>query len=164
MIFASLHFVYLYLPLFLLIYFLSSNIKWRNAVLLLFSLVFYSWGEPKLLILILICSFVCYLAGLFMHATQNTRKRRIYLTISTSVVLGMLASSNITFLVGNINYVLKTQFPLWEIALPLGISFYTFQALTYELTCTDMRYGCKSLFQSFFYTFPCSLSLWQDLL
>ncbi|HHT92564.1 MAG TPA: hypothetical protein GXZ66_03540 [Clostridiaceae bacterium] len=134
MIFASLHFVYLYLPLFLLIYFLSSNIKWRNAVLLLFSLVFYSWGEPKLLILILICSFVCYLAGLFMHATQNTRKRRIYLTISTSVVLGMLAFFKYwAFLVGNINYVLKTQFPLWEIALPLGISFYTFQALTYVI-------------------------------
>lgn len=134
MIFASLHFVYLYLALFLLIYFLSSNIKWRNAVLLLFSLVFYSWGEPKLLILILICSFVCYLAGLFMHATQNTRKRRIYLTISTSVVLGMLAFFKYwAFLVGNINYVLKTQFPLWEIALPLGISFYTFQALTYVI-------------------------------
>ncbi len=102
--------------------------------MLLFSLVFYSWGEPKLLILILICSFVCYLAGLFMHATQNTRKRRIYLTISTSVVLGMLAFFKYwAFLVGNINYVLKTQFPLWEIALPLGISFYTFQALTYVI-------------------------------
>ncbi len=69
-----------------------------------------------------------------MHATQNTRKRRIYLTISTSVVLGMLAFFKYwAFLVGNINYVLKTQFPLWEIALPLGISFYTFQALTYVI-------------------------------
>lgn len=113
---------------------MSKNIKWRNTVLLVFSLVFYSWGEPELLILILICTLACYLAGLFMHSTQNAMKRKIYLAVSTSTVLGILAFFKYWgFLVGNINYVLRTQFPIWEIALPLGISFYTFQALTYVI-------------------------------
>ena len=89
-----------------------------------------------------------------MHATQNTRKRRIYLTISTSVVLGMLAFFKYwAFLVGNINYVLKTQFPLWEIALPLGISFYTFQALTYVIDVYRHEVRVQSLFKVSFIHF-----------
>ena len=95
-----------------------------------------------------------------MHYTQNARKRRIYLTISTCVVLGILAFFKYwTFLVGNINYVLKTQFPIWEIALPLGISFYTFQALTYVIDV----YRRKTEVQKSFAMFLLYISMFPQL-
>ena len=134
MVFSGLPFLYLFLPLFLLLYFVSSKIKWRNMILLLFSLIFYTWGEPKLIFLILLCSFICYLSGIFMASARSKNAKRVYLTIGVSVTLGILAFFKYWgFIVSNINYLLKADFPIAAIALPLGISFYTFQALTYVI-------------------------------
>lgn len=134
MVFSSLPFLYLFLPACLLLYFISSNIRWRNAILLIFSLIFYTWGEPSLIILLLFTTVICFLCGYQIAKNEDKKRRKLFLIIGVAVTLSMLGFFKYWgFLLGNINYVLKTSFPIARIALPLGISFYTFQALTYVI-------------------------------
>lgn len=134
MVFASLHFVYLFLPACFLLYFISKNIKWRNTVLLIFSLIFYTWGEPSLIFLLLFTTFVCYICGLLLAMYEDKTKRKLILTAGLVVTLSMLGFFKYWgFLLGNINYIFSTNIPIAKIALPLGISFYTFQALSYVI-------------------------------
>lgn len=135
MVFSSLPFIYLFFVLCLLLYFISKNIKWKNTVLLIFSLVFYTWGDHKLIFLLLACAFICYISGMLLSRYDGDAKRRkAVLVITVALTLSILGFFKYWgFILGNINFIFKSQIPAFDIALPLGISFYTFQALTYVI-------------------------------
>ena len=87
MLFSSLTFLFMFLPILLLLYFVNKNIKYRNCILLIFSLIFYSWGEPKYIILMLLTTFVVYVSGLIIEKNRNNIKSKLSLTISIFICL-----------------------------------------------------------------------------
>ena len=133
MLFSSIPFLYYFLPAVLITYFLMPK-KGKNAVLLLFSLVFYGWGEPKLLFLMIFTIAVFYLCGLAIGRAEEQRWKKIWLWISVVVSLGLLGLFKYAdFFIGSINTVTGMELPLLKLALPVGISFYTFQCLSYTI-------------------------------
>ncbi|MEA4824400.1 MAG: MBOAT family O-acyltransferase [Clostridiaceae bacterium] len=134
MIFASLLFLYLFLPLNLIIYFSCKNIKARNLVLLGFSLFFYAWGEPLWIFVLILTALVDYMCGLLIEQNRGTPRAKVGLVISLVTNLGLLATAKYAgFFIGSLNAVLPFTLPVPSIALPLGISFYTFQTLSYVI-------------------------------
>ena len=134
MIFASLIFLYLFLPLNLIIYFSCKNIKARNLVLLGFSLFFYAWGEPLWVFVLMLTALVDYMCGRLIEANAGKPAARTGLLISVITNLGLLATVKYSgFVVSSLNAVLPFTIPVPSIALPLGISFYTFQTLSYTI-------------------------------
>lgn len=131
MVFSSLPFLYAFLPLILAVYFIAPK-KLKNTVLLLFSFAFYWWGEPKYALLMLVTITFCYFAGRIIEKRRETRWGKPLLIISVAVPLGFLAVFKYAdFLLGTVNSLTDADIPLLKLALPIGISFYTFQALSY---------------------------------
>lgn len=132
MVFSDLFFIYIFLPLCLLLYFIGENINYRNAVLIIFSLVFYAWGEPVCLCLLLLTAVTDYLNGRFIERHRGKKSAKWGIVCSLVVNLGLLAVFKYSgFLVSNINALLGLTIPVPEIALPVGISFYSFQSISY---------------------------------
>ncbi|MBQ9568073.1 MAG: MBOAT family protein [Lachnospiraceae bacterium] len=132
MLFSSLEFIFRFLPVFLLVYYLVPR-TWKNAVLLLGSIVFYAFGEPKYVILIAASVVVNYLLAVFMSGQKGKLARRLVFIVDIIFNVGILiVFKYLGFIVGNINRIPGTSLSVPEIALPLGISFYTFQILSYE--------------------------------
>ncbi|WP_041139486.1 MBOAT family O-acyltransferase [Beduini massiliensis] len=130
MVFSSLTFLFFFLPILLIIYYLVPY-RFKNHILLIASLIFYGLGEPKYLLLILVSSFVNSLFGLMISKTAD-HKRTILFILALLFNLGILCYFKYTdFIIRNINLVLHQDLPLFHILLPLGISFYTFQCLSY---------------------------------
>ena len=131
MLFNSMVFLWIFLPILLIIYFLI-NPKYRNFVLLFFSLLFYSWGEPKYILLMLVSIITNYFMGLFISKAKKKR-RLLLLIIDILLNLGVLAYFKYAnFFIDNINNVFGAgSIPLQNISLPIGISFYTFQIMSY---------------------------------
>ncbi len=135
MVFSSLIFLWVFLPLLLVLYYLIPNkqscVVFKNAVLLIFSLIFYTWGEPKYILLLLFSSVVNYISGLLMYR----KHAKLYLFCCIGINLGLLGYFKYyNFFMTGVNHLLRHEtFALREIALPLGISFYTFQALSYVI-------------------------------
>ena len=131
--FSSLIFLYAFLPGTLLLYFLVPR-KCKNFILLLASLTFYAWGEPKYLLLILLSILLGYGTGLGIHRFRGRFWSRLFLLASVSGSLGLLAWFKYAdFAISTVNQVFGTALPLWRLALPVGISFYTFQILSYTI-------------------------------
>ena len=131
MIFSSIPFLYYFLPAVLAVYFLTPR-RGKNAVLLLASLAFYGWGEPKLLLLMVFTIVVFYLCGLAIGRSQHHKKA--WLTLSIAVGVGLLGLFKYAdFFVASVNAVTGLRLPLLKLALPVGISFYTFQCLSYTV-------------------------------
>ena len=129
MVFSSLIFLYVFLPAGLLFYYILPR-KGRNAVLLIFSLIFYAWGEPVYVLGILSSVCVNFVFGMIVEK----RKSRLLLVINIILNLGYLAFFKYTdFAIGTLNGIFGTEFSLLNTALPIGISFYTFQALSYTI-------------------------------
>ncbi len=136
MIFSDLFFLYLFIALCVPLYFVSKNIAYRNAVLIVFSLIFYAWSSPAWLLLLMISVTGNYFCGLMIGKWQGTGKAKIGLICSLVLSLGMLMVFKYTdFFITNLNALLGTSIPLSGIELPIGISFYTFQILSYILDC-----------------------------
>ena len=132
MVFSSLPFLYYFLPAALLLYALAPRGR-KNAALLLASLVFYGWGEPKFLIWMVLAILQGYVSGLLIERAEGTR-RRAYLAISVTLSMGMLFCCKYAdFFIGNVNALTGASLPLTGIALPVGISFYTFQIVSYAV-------------------------------
>lgn len=130
MVFSSLVFLYLFLPLILIVYFISPKVL-RNTVLLGASLFFYAWGEPKLVILMLISILINYIMGIVIGRTTKARKK-VWLAatlIANLAILGYYKYAG--FAVGIIENVFDVSIEWETIPLPIGISFYTFQAMSY---------------------------------
>lgn len=133
MVFSSISFLFVFLPLLLAVYFLlSARLReGRNLVLLLFSLFFYGYGGPRFLLLMLLSIAVNYAGGLL--AAPDRRRRRLWTGLVTAVNLGLLGWFKYAgFLGANLNRI-WTGLPVPEVALPIGISFFTFQGLSYVL-------------------------------
>ena len=134
MVFSSLVFLFYFLPITLVFYFLVPR-KWRNAVLFLVSLAFYAWGEPVFIGLMLFSTVVDFIHGLLVekYADDPKKAKRVVLS-SACINLGLLMFFKYSaFILTNVNAVLGTSFAIPEIALPIGISFYTFQTMSYTI-------------------------------
>lgn len=134
MVFSTVLFLFRFLPITLLLYYIAPA-KLKNTVLFLCSLVFYSWGEVKLFPVMVVLILVNYFAGLGMEKfDSNETARRVCLILSVVVSLGMLFFFKYTdFFITNINAAIGTSLPLLKLTLPLGISFYTFQTMSYSI-------------------------------
>ena len=134
MVFSSTIFLCVYLPLVLLGYYICPK-KGKNLFLLIVSLIFYAWGEPKYVFLMIFSILVNYVFGLLMDKHRENKKRlKLMLVISVIIDLGLLSVFKYTdFIITNINSVFGADFDLLNIALPIGISFYTFQAMSYTI-------------------------------
>jgi len=133
MLFSSIPFLFYFLPAVLILYFLVPW-KLKNAVLLLFSLVFYAWGEPKYVILMITSICLFYFCGLAIEKAKTKKGKRAWLVFSivtSLLLLGIFKYAD--FFLGSVNAVTGLQIPLLKLALPIGISFYTFQCLSYTI-------------------------------
>ena len=134
MVFSSTIFLCVYLPLVLLGYYICPK-KGRNLFLLIVSLVFYAWGEPKYVFLMIFSILVNYIFGRLMDKNRGRQKRlKLMLVLSVVIDIGLLSVFKYTdFVITNINAIFGSSFDLLNIALPIGISFYTFQAMSYTI-------------------------------
>lgn len=136
MVFSGITFLYFFLPLFFLIYAIAPN-RFRNHVLLIGSILFYAWGAPKFVFILLASTAIDYFLVLRMHRSEGKLRKRL-LSLSIILNLGLLVYFKyMNFFVENVNSVLAGlnigHLNVAEIALPIGISFYTFQTLTYSI-------------------------------
>lgn len=132
MVFASLIFLFLFLPLNLLLYYLSGNQHYRNWLLVIFSFFFYSWGEPVWIVVMVFSASVDYVNALLIERFRGTPWAKVGLLSSLAVNLGLLIIFKYSgFLYENINELFGLSLKVPSFALPIGISFYTFQAISY---------------------------------
>lgn len=156
MVFASLNFLCVYFPLFMLAYFFAKNIKQKNAVLLVFSLVFYAWGEPVYILLLLLMSFCDWIFSLLIEKHRD--KKKLFLVIACVVnlgIIGIFKYGRFTLLNFQEFFGIPEKIP--NIMLPIGISFYTFQLLSYVIDVyrgdvkAQKRYSIVLLYASLFH-------------
>lgn len=132
--FADILFLFVFFPLCVGFYLFKKQTKYRNAVLLVFSLIFYAWGEPIKLILLLLSAMVNFLLARSIDSNRGNKLCKMSLVLSLIFNIGMLGIFKYTdFVIENINGILGTSIPASNIVLPLGISFYTFQILSYVI-------------------------------
>lgn len=132
MIFSSLEFLCVFLPVVFALYCLLPSIKVKNALLIVASLLFYAYGEPVYVLLMIASSFMNY--GMARLIAKGEKGKKIFLVLAVALNLGMLAVFKYAdFAVDTVNGLLSTNFPLPGITLPIGISFFTFQALSYVI-------------------------------
>ena len=134
MVFSSLVFLFAYLPLTLLIYYVTPR-KWRNLFLFFINLVFYGWGEPLLVTLMLINIVINYIGGwLVDRYRSDEKKKKLFLIITCALDIGILAVFKYTGMVTEtLNNLPFMNIPDLKISLPIGISFYTFQTMSYVI-------------------------------
>jgi len=130
MVFSSVIFLFAFLPLFLFCYFIPKNIKIKNVVLLLFSLAFYAWGEPYYFFLMLFMIIVNYKLTIKMEE-KNSKKILIFLVIFN--LLSLFSFKYLNFCISNVNNIFNLNIKNINLSLPIGISFYTFQVLSYVI-------------------------------
>ncbi len=141
MVFSSVTFFYVFLPLVFLAYFIVP-FRFKNAVLLLFSLVFYAWGEPVYILLMLYSIVVNYCLGLAIDKYPDKAKSTMVFTVVLNLfILGFFKYYG--FLMENINSLFGLELPIHELALPIGISFYTFQTLSYIIDLYRGKIKCQ---------------------
>lgn len=134
MVFSSLLFLYFFLPLSLILYWFSPR-KIKNLTLFLVSLLFYAWGEPVYIVLMLLSTMTDYFVGLLLERYDDEpRKRKMLLITSLTVSLGVLGFFKYyAFVAKNIELLTGFPMPEWDPPLPIGISFYTFQTMSYTI-------------------------------
>lgn len=151
MVFSSLEFLFLYFPLVLLLYFLVP-LRLRNAVLFLVSLAFYGWGEPLYVFLMLATITIDYFFGLLVGKYRETNKKRArgYLIAAVIVNLAILAFFKYyNFLVSTVASLSGLKLRTLDLQLPIGISFYTFQALSYVIDVYRLDADAQRNFTAF---------------
>lgn len=136
MVFSSILFLFYFLPFVLVLYFLAPK-RYRNFILFISSLLFYSWGEPRYIWIMLFSTVLDYTCGRFINyyrKIHRPNKMRFWLNISIFSNLTLLSFFKYSdFIISNINNIWRTNIPLLNIALPIGISFYTFQTMSYTI-------------------------------
>lgn len=135
MIFSSLPFLFYFLPLALLLYYISPG-KLKNFTLLGVSLLFYAWGEPIYIFLLLFSAAVDYMHGLLIEKYRNHASFKAKLALISSIMVNLAVLfffKYANFLVENINQFTNFQIEALDLPLPIGISFYTFQTMSYSI-------------------------------
>lgn len=150
MVFTSISFIYYFLPLLLICYFVVPK-KFRNIILLMFSVLFYFYGEPKYILLMLIEVLISYVVGLLIGKYKN--KNILIIGIFIHVLLfGIFKYFN--FVIINVNNLFHSNLNLLNVVLPIGISFYTFQIISYEIDVYNKKVNVQSnILKYFLYVF-----------
>lgn len=150
MVFTSISFIYYFLPLLLICYFVVPK-KLRNIILLMFSVLFYFYGEPKYILLMLIEVLISYVVGLLIDKYKN--KNILIIGIFIHVLLfGIFKYFN--FVIINVNNLFHSNLNLLNVVLPIGISFYTFQIISYEIDVYNKKVNVQSnILKYFLYVF-----------
>lgn len=158
MVFSSITFMYYFLPIVLLIYFISPT-KTKNLVLLISSLLFYFYGEPTYIWVLLLSCFVNYLAAILI--SKYRKKDKLILILTIIIDLGLLMYFKYTnFFIDNINTLFNTNINAIKVVMPIGISFFTFQTLSYVIDV----YTKKVEANKNFITFASYVSLFPQLI
>ncbi len=136
MIFSSLIFLYLFLPICLVAYFIFKPIKIKNAVLIVFSLAFYAWDEPVRIVFLILSAVVNYFVGIGIGAFKKEKYKKLCLIGGLIYNIGMIGFFKYRgFIITNINSIFSADIPVPEIVQMAGISFYTFQVISYIVDC-----------------------------
>lgn len=131
MLFSSIPFLYYFLPIVLLVYFITPK-KLKNSILLISSLVFYGWGEPRYVFLMILTVLLGYVLGLLIEYFKGKVLSKVFLAMSSVLFLGVLGYFKYAdFFIENFNRLTGFSVGFLNLALPIGISFYTFQLLSY---------------------------------
>ena len=131
MLFSSIIFIYFFIPLLILVYFITPK-KYRNIPLLIFSLIFYFLGEPKyIIILILCCTINYYISKLMVHKKYKKHKKKLLLLALIYDIGQLLYFKYTDFFITNINNIFNLDLSLLHVIMPIGISFFTFQIIAY---------------------------------
>lgn len=132
MVFSSFSFIFVFLPMILAIYYLAKD-KYKNACICVASLIFYAWGEPKNIVLMMLSIVINYFLAIAIGKTKGKVKTFIMAIdiIVNIAIIGFFKYAN--FLINNLNMIFNSNISNMEIALPIGISFYTFQILSYVI-------------------------------
>ncbi len=138
MVFSSTTFLFLFLPAVLILYYnpIIKNLAFKNAVLIISSLLFYGWGEPVFVFLMLFSIFLNWIFGLGVAKFKQKSIGKAKLCVALSVIMNlglMFVFKYLTFTLENINSLFSTNLDTLDIALPIGISFFTFQAMSYVI-------------------------------
>ncbi len=133
MVFSSIPFLFFFFPFCLICYYLTPN-RFKNYTLLVFSLFFYAWGEPIYILLMIFSTLVDFLNGRLLSKNNNKKTRRKFLFIAILINLSLLGFFKYTdLLIETINFIFNTNISPLNITLPIGISFYTFQTMSYSI-------------------------------
>ena len=150
MVFSSLIFLFIFFPLTLLLYFIARNIKTKNFILVAASLVFYSWGEPVWVILLIFSSILDYTVSHAIEKHRNQPITKFYLAVSVIINLGLLAVFKYSgFFISTVNSVFGLSLPEPAFSLPIGISFYTFQTMSYSIDVYRGNVKAQKSFMNF---------------
>lgn len=150
MVFTSISFIYYFLPLLLICYFVVPK-KFRNIILLMFSVLFYFYGEPKYILLMLIEVLISYVVGLLIDKYKSKNILAIGIFIHV-LLFGIFKYFN--FIIININNLFHSNLNLLNVVLPIGISFYTFQIISYEIDVYNKKVNVQgNLLKYFLYVF-----------
>ena len=160
MVFSSLVFLFYFLPVVMILYFFSST-KVRNVIILISGIIFYAWGEPFYILIMLLSTAIDYTAGRMIDKFDGNEKlRRLFLIISVCMNVGLLSVFKYgSFIITNINGLLGTNIFDPKLPLPIGISFYTFQSMSYTI---DL-YLRKIKVQKNFFSFAAYVTLFPQI-
>lgn len=149
MVFSGIEFLYYFLPAVMLIYFLAPK-RLKNLMLFVSGLGFYAWGEPIYVVVMVISTAVDYTAGILMSKTEDERKRRACLISSVVINLGLLFTFKYSsFAVNTFNSIFRTAIPSPNLPLPIGISFFTFQSMSYTIDLYRRKISVQRSFINF---------------
>ncbi|NLW12195.1 MAG: MBOAT family protein [Clostridiaceae bacterium] len=149
MVFSSVSFLFFFLPVVLLLYYLMPA-KTRNMVLLAASLLFYTWGEPAYIVIMIVSCLSGYIHGILIEKKRAGQYAKLLLSSSIIISLGMLLYFKYSdFMIVNINALTGSRLGLLNIALPIGISFYTFQIISYTIDVYRGRFRAQKNLISF---------------
>ena len=141
MLFSSITFIYFFLPIFLIVYYITPK-KFRNTIVLIFSLLFYFIGEPKYIIVLLLSCVINYILS---KKIENAKNSKVYLVAAIVYNIGQLIIFKYTdFFISNINFIFNVNIPYTYIVMPIGISFFTFQALSYVIDVYNKKHKSAS--------------------
>lgn len=147
MVFSGLFFITVFLPAVLILYYISKNRTYRNTVLTIMSLAFYAWGEPVFVLLLLLTSAFVYIIALLIQKNLGKPLSKIYLLSGISIVIAVLAFFKYSgFIAENLSALFKFENSFNDIALPLGLSFYTFTCISYLVDVYKMKTAAQRNF------------------
>lgn len=148
MVFSNIFFLYVFLPALFLAYFVIKNDAYRRAVLIAFSLVFYAWGEPVYVFLMIGLVLADYIFGLLIAKTRQVWLRKFWLVIAIVSNLSILGVYKyLGFFTETLNFIFNVTIPVVKLSMPIGISFFTFQTMSYVI---DVYRGDADVQKSFF--------------
>ena len=146
MLFSSISFLYFFLPVFLITYYITPK-KHKNTIVLIFSLIFYLLGEPRYIFILILSCIINYILSKKIEVSNHKKK---YLLLAVIYNVGQLLIFKYTdFFITNINTILNTNIPLTYITMPIGISFFTFQALGYIIDVYNKKHNSANSIKEF---------------